>query len=513
MLGLAIGVGVLAVAPIASGATAGSWTSWGQNTSNTRSAASTIGVGNAGSLAQKWKLSTAGAVSATPAVENGVVYAPDTAGNFYAVNAATGAVIWQKNLSTDYQLPAGDYARATPAIAGNILVFGDQAGKVFSPDGYLLGVDKRTGALAWKTTITGGYPIMTQSPTVVNGVAYVGVASYEELLVRFGVPLSFRGQMMAVNTATGQILWKTYTVPEGYTGGAVWGSSPAVDTKAGTVYIATGNNYSVPDSVTTCITDANGDQAIIAACAPAADMFDSIVALNMNTGAVKWSFRAIPSDAWNVSCGIPFPGFEDPVAGCPSNQGPDYDFGQAPMLWKANGTQFVGAGQKSGMFWALDAGTGALRWSTQAGPGGVGGGLQWGSSTDGTRIYIANANSEAKPWTLANGTTVTSGGWAAYDAASGRLIWQRANPTVAGTPGPTSVANGVLYGCSADADGHQYALKASDGTILKDITSGDFCYGGASIVDGTVYWGTGYAQLAPDTDPDRGLAAFTVNGK
>lgn len=494
----------------------GSWPSAGHDLSNTRSAASTIGVGGAPKLAVKWKLPTAGNISATPAVENGIVYVPDDQGNLYAVNAAKGLIIWQKNLTTDYGAPeAGpfgrDYSRATPAISGNTLVFGDQAGKVPSPDAWVYAVDKRTGALLWKTTVAGGYPILTQSATIVNRTVYIGAASNEEVLARFGFPLTFRGFFMALDLSTGTVKWKTYMAPDGYTGAAVWGSAPAVDTKRGTVYIATGNNYSIPDSATDCVAAATTDEAR-AACIPANNMFDAIVALNMNTGAVKWSTRALQVDAWNVGCGIPVPGFEDPIPGiCPENQGPDYDFAQAPMLWKAGGKDFVGAGQKSGMFWALNPDTGAVIWQTQVAPGGLAGGLQWGSATDGTRIYVASANTDQKPWTLLNGQTVNYGGWAALDAATGRVIWTRANPAQATASGAVTVAAGVVYACSGDTSGHMYARKASDGSQLWDYPSGDFCYSGTAAVDGALYWGTGY-NLGFEL-PGQALYAFTVGAK
>ena len=283
----------------------------GYDTSNTRynAAEKSIGVGNVGRLGVKWKLSTAGDVSATPAVEDGWVYVPDFAGNLYSVNARTGAVRWTADIAALTGIP-GDHARATPAIAGNTLIIGDQAGKAFSPDGWLLGIDKRSGALQWKTKVAGGFPIITQSATVKDGVAYVGVASYEEALVRFGFPLTFRGFVLALDAHTGQIKWKTYMAPEGYTGSAVWGSAPAVDPARGQLYIATGNNYSVPDEVTACIADAT-DDAARAACVAADNLFDSIVALDLATGAVNWAFKALPVDAWNVACGIPFiPGLD-----------------------------------------------------------------------------------------------------------------------------------------------------------------------------------------------------------
>jgi polyvinyl alcohol dehydrogenase (cytochrome) len=318
--------------------------------------------------------------------------------------------------------------------------------------------------------------------------------------------------MLAVDVATGVIRWSTYTVPPGYTGGAVWGSSPAVDAKRNSLYIATGNNYSIPDAATACLTNATTD-AERALCIPANDMFDAIVALDLTTGAVKWSMRALPSDAWNLACGISFvPGLDVPVTGCPDDPGPDFDFGQAPSLFKVNGVELVGAGQKSGKYWAVDPDTGAVVWSQQAGTGGVGGGLQWGSAVDGVRVYTANSNSEARPWTLKDGTVTTAGGWSALDAASGRVLWTTAAPTGAGAPGPVTAVNGVVFGCSADAAGHMYALKASSGAVLWDHASGDSCYAGASVVGSTVYWGTGYALFGPDA-PGQALYAFSVNGR
>ena len=65
--------------------------------------------------------------------------------------------------------------------------------------------------------------------------------------------------MAALDADTGQLLWKTFMVPSGYTGGAVWGSTPAIDAKRGQLYIATGNNYSIPQSALDCIAAAGTD--------------------------------------------------------------------------------------------------------------------------------------------------------------------------------------------------------------------------------------------------------------
>ena len=172
-----------------------------------------------------------------------------------------------------------------------------------------------------------------------------GVASFEELWARFLPPelcCFFRGSVMALDVKTGAILWRTYTAPpnppapnanDGYTGNAVWGSTPAIDPSRGQLYVATGNNYSVPDSLLTCIAEHPNNAE---SCVDPTNHFDSIMALDLETGAIRWVTRALPLDAWNVSCGIPFI-FEDVTVNCPEDPGPDWDFGQGPSLFTVTG--------------------------------------------------------------------------------------------------------------------------------------------------------------------------------
>src|SRR5258708_3734618 len=80
-------------------------------------------------------------------------------------------------------------------------------------------------------------------------------------------------------------------------------------------------------------------------------------------------------------------------------------------------------------------------------PGGALGGIEWGTATDGQRIYVAIANNGHLPYTLVpTGQRITWGSWSALDVATGKILWQTADPT-AGTidPGSVSVANGVMY--------------------------------------------------------------------
>jgi polyvinyl alcohol dehydrogenase (cytochrome) len=63
--------------------------------------------------------------------------------------------------------------------------------------------------------------------------------------------------------------------------------------------------------------------------------------------------------------------------------------------------------------------------------------------------------------------------------------------------GPLSVANGVVFGGSMDAQGTMYAFNASTGAMLWSFASGATVYGGPAIgADGTVYWGNGYPNSA-----------------
>ena len=498
----AVAAGSLLIGGPAGAAPGGTgWNSAGGDRQNTRYAANEakISPSTVGGLTQKWVVTTGGDVSATPAVDSEKVYFPDWAGNLYAVDKGSGGVVWQKKVS-DYTGIPGDKARATPAFTDSTLVIGNQG--PFGGGGAIIAINKANGALLWKTQLE-SHPsaIITQSATIFDGVVYVGVSSLEEAIAAF-VPgyicCSFRGSMAALDLATGRILWKTYLTPNtDFPGNAVWGSSPAIDTKRRSVYIGTGNNYNVPDSVLACITAAGGNPAAERACLPAGNHFDAILSLDMRTGAIKWATSALPFDAWTVACI-----FDENHPNCPQPAGPDYDFGQAPALFKAtNGTELLGAGQKSGQYWALNPDTGAVVWVTNTGPGGTAGGLQWGSAVDGKRIYTANANSDLKPYLGS-----TTGIWSALDASDGHIIWQTRPTHGGGTSGPVTTANGVVFGCSLDPLGHMYALNAATGQVLWSFPSGGSCLSGAAISNGTIYWGSGYTNLGGT--PNNKLFAF-----
>lgn len=280
------------------------------------------------------------------------------------------------------------------------------------------------------------------------------------------------------------------------------------------VYVGTGNNYTVPACVAdqTCGMDPT-------------NYVDAVLALDMNNhGAVVWAdpLMGLTADSWNVACFSSQPG----TGNCPDPAGPDFDFGQGPMLLKANingkSTDILGIGQKSGKFWGINPDTGKVLWSTQGGPGSALGGMEWGSATDGTRIYYSIADLYSIPYTLKDGSTATAGSWGALDPATGAILWQTADPNGAIDTGAMSVANGVVYaGSMGNPNGVLgqaatkptfFALDASTGKILWNYVSGGSVAAGAAIANGVVYWGSGYGHYGLG-DSNSIFYALSIGGK
>ena len=489
----------------APGQTGASWPYAGQNLSNTRFAASEtiLNPSTVGRLAVKWIFTTADDVAATPSVDapGHSLFVPDWGGNLYKINTNTGKVIWTQNM-TAYGLAPGTISRTTPVISGTTLVVAASPylSELEPLGAYLLAIDTATGNLIWKVQPDPNVnALLTGSPVVYNGVVYIGVSSGEEYLM---AP-TFRGSVAAFSLATGALLWQTYTVPPGYTGAPVWSSTPAVDTKRGSLYVTTGNNYTVPQSVESCEQLAASHPAILA-CQDPANYFDSVIALDLKTGAIKWGRRMVSDDAFTGACILNMPA-------CPDPTGADYDFGSGANLFTTiiNGqlVDVVGAGQKSGIYWALNPDNGNIIWLRQVGPGGKFGGIQWGTATDYEQIYVAVSNSRHTSFNLQpSGMPWNGGSWAALGASAGKIKWQVVDPgtstTVPGSPalalGPLTVANGVVYAPSMS--GCVYALDARSGAILWSYDTGASVNGGAAVVNGTVYWGTGYGHF-PKTSP------------
>jgi polyvinyl alcohol dehydrogenase (cytochrome) len=487
----------------------GQWPLAGQNLSNTWSqpAEHSISPANVKGLSPKWVFTTGGDVSATPTVDGGAVYFPDWGGNLFAVEKESGRLIWSHKIS-DYDGIDGAISRVSPAIDGDQLIIGDILNSKQVHNGAnVISVDRETGTLRWMTQVdTHPAAIITGSPVVFDGVVYIGLSSSEETLALDpAYPCcSFRGSVVALDVKTGAMLWKTFDMPDngaqpgGYSGGAIW-QPPAIDPKRGTLFIGTGNNYTAPADVEAC-----QNATPTANCVAADDLFDTALALDLKTGQIKWAKRLQGFDTWTLACHLP----AGTNPNCPVPSSPDFDLGGAGPNLLSN---IVGFGQKSGIFWALNPDNGNIVWSTPVGPGASLGGIEWGTATDGQRIYVAIANSDHLPYNLVpSGQQITWGAWSALDVATGKILWQTADPTV-GTidRGSVSVANAVLY--AGSNSGQMYALDTTTGKILWNFASGGSVIDGPSILDGVLYWGSGYREIA-GTGNNK-VYAFTLAGE
>jgi polyvinyl alcohol dehydrogenase (cytochrome) len=518
-------------------AEANDWPVGGQNRENTRSQESEylISPKTAPRLRVRWAVQLKGNVEATPAVDHGFIYVPDESGFLYKIEADTGRIAWSYPVAR-YSGIEGDVSRVTPTVTLDSLIFGTQSGGTKSvlaapaqgwlPDhgAWLVAVDKNDGHLLWRVQVD-SHPAarINQGAVLSDDFAYVGITSFEEVIAGI-MPgyqcCAFRGSVVAVDIRSGKLIWKTYTTPKGYSGNAVWGSTPVYDRRRGQVYVTTGNNYALPDGVQNCVQvglDRDDSETNVARdCFAPGNYLDSVLALDAANGLVKWARGTVPLDAHTRACITPLPN----VQNCPLIVGPDYDFAQGPMLFTIDHDrvrrQLLGAGQKSGVFWALDPNDGSVVWKTTVGPGGITGGMQWGSATDGQRIYVGISNHGGQRWKLEGsgayaGQIALRGFWSALDAGSGAVIWQTPDPNAtAMDQGMLSVANNVVFAGSmagGNAD-NMFALDAGTGDILWRFPSVGSVVAGAAIVDGKLYWGSGYSQW--DGTPHNVLYSFEL---
>jgi polyvinyl alcohol dehydrogenase (cytochrome) len=503
------------------------WPMIGHDSTNTRNQPfeRTIGPSNVSRLAPKWVATTAGDISATPAVVKGAVYFGDFGGMLWKLDAETGKVIWSHKVS-DYTGIPGDISRSSPSLAGNTLVIGDLGAPI------MIGIDARTGDLRWITRLDPDpHAIMTGSPVLAGDTIYVGTS-------QSGVS-TYPGVLVALAAQTGRILWRRYSLPnpDGVSGG-YWGAvmfgPPAVDLPDGLVFgtfkVAAGE----PAAVKAChAADPNGFNE---SCEQPGSYLSSIVAFDLKTGAPVWSYRVVGDVPWQRACGsLPLtvtwcaPESDHPLRG-----GDKWDLGgSGPNVFQIGHGRHkrtvVGVGEKSGVYVVLDAKTGAFIWNTLIGPGGDMGGMEWGTAYDGDRIYASITNQHHIPYELTehgviSNTTVTGGSWAALDPMTGEILWQTADPQVEILPGlgvvgvwdlaPVTVANGVVYASSMAKLANQdqmFALDAATGAILWQFAAGSSVNSGPAVVDGTVYWGSGYSRSGVEGSGNNRLYAFSID--
>lgn len=439
---------------------------WGLDDENSHGIATGVaGIdrSNVKTLKLKWAFAfpDANRARSQPALGGGAIFVGSQDGTVYALDRETGCVRWTFKAATEVRTgivlspwQAGD-DQANP-----LAFFGDFAGNAYAVEAF-------TGKLAWKVEAdTHPATVITGTPALHGDTLYLPVSSLEEGAAAFPdyKCCTFRGSVLALDAKTGAIKWRRWLVPEaqlvkseepdgvdffGPSGVAVW-TAPAIDAARGRIYVTTGDNYSNPTS----------------------ELSDSIVALDMKTGAVVWHYQATRGDAWTVACVTRTGGY------CPDDSGPDFDFGAGPVLAiGGDGKQYLLAGQKSGIAFALDPDTGQLAWQQRLGRGGMSGGVHFGiAATEGTLFVPVSDLPDGKPSDFP-----LSPGVYALDIASGKRLWAAPAPDVCGGRklcvrgygGAITVTSELVF--AGSEDGHLRIFDSKTGETVWDFdTARDF---------------------------------------
>lgn len=232
----------------AAAATTNSWPTYmGNNQRSGYNAAETIiNPTSAPNLKLKWTHTAGGAVTTQPTIANGMVYWGSWDGLEHASNPATGKDIWTANLgqtigscSKIHHGVLSSAAFATLSIKGvstPVLLLGGGNVQMYA-------LNANTGAVIWQTPL--GTPpsyFLYSSPAVSNGSVYIGVSSQGDC------PL-VQGQLVQLSATTGVIQHTFNVVPNGCIGGSVW-TAPTIDSATGMMYFSTGNEGTCTSSET-----------------------------------------------------------------------------------------------------------------------------------------------------------------------------------------------------------------------------------------------------------------------
>lgn len=381
---------------------------------------------------------------ASPTVYNHRIYIGAYTGVFYALDEATGRVLWKRFLGFQPSLTCGQALGfvSTAAVATAPNSTGTSTIPVVyvaAPNGYLYALDGVTGATRWRSLIqlpstTVNDSFNWSSPTLVGNRIYVGFSSNCDF------PWT-RGGLALFDRTSGARTATFYSVPPGSIGGGVW-TSAAAATDA--VFITTGSTCEpgVPAGTGCTSTNQYGDSY-------------SLVRLNPST------LEKVA--AWKV------PKTELYAAGDP-------DWGSSPIIFSRtiNGTvqRLVGACHKNGTFYALRTGsfTSPL-WKRKIGTAGDDGGNGCLASAifDGSRLFLAGNDTTI-------GGIAYQGSIRRVNPATGTSIWERGlSANVLGTPAENGA--GVIAAATHDfipagLTNQTYLIDAATGAVLKTIANG-----------------------------------------
>src|SRR5882757_6035330 len=301
------------------------WPVFGRDRDNTRFATQDeVNTENVDELGEAWSTGLGPdqyLMESYPLVIGENVYVTTSTDEVMQINGKTGHINWTYTPEVDFSQSTGVGGYGITVNRG----VAAEDGKLFllTFDNKLQAISQKTGERLWSSEVedpaTGAYESM--APTAYDGKVYVGVSGSED-----GV----RGKIAAYDQKTGKELWTFYTVPKegtkwvpkGGGGGTIY-MPPTVDPATNTVYVGTGNPAPV----------------LVGAKRPGKNLYtDSILALDADTGKLKWFHQEQAHDLW------------------------DYDAESPVLLFNAeiNGEMKRGVAEagKNGLLFLLDAKTG-----------------------------------------------------------------------------------------------------------------------------------------------------------
>jgi alcohol dehydrogenase (cytochrome c) len=246
-----------------------------------------INESNVGKLKQIWDFKSdfeQGHESA-PVVNGDTMFITTPKDEVHAFQASTGKPLWiyKHDLSQ-----AGLKTVCCDVVNRGVALYGDNA-YLATLDNYVVALDAQTGKVVWKTQLAPADmgAAMTLAPLVVKGKIIVGLSGGE-----YGV----RGAVVALNAKTGDIAWKKFTIPApGEPGGDSWPKG-AYKTGGGGAWL-TGTYDAGTD---TLFWGVGNPGPWLAVLRPGKNLYtDSVIALNPETGDIKWSFQYTPHDTWD----------------------------------------------------------------------------------------------------------------------------------------------------------------------------------------------------------------------
>jgi polyvinyl alcohol dehydrogenase (cytochrome) len=454
--------------------TGGDWPMYGHDYGNSRfqDMESKIGTVQAAALQKAWAFSTNGKgdFTGTPVESGGCVFVGSNNGWAFAINADTGKLVWQTLIDKNGGI------NSSAAVDGGRVFY--TVSHVSKPS--LIALDEATGKLLWQTiqTTQKGSDVYS-SPVVFEDMVIAGWSGGSAELGNDKDRRALQGGFVILDAKSGGLLKRTYTIhppnpkqKDNFAGGGIWATF-AVDPAQKIGFVGTGNPFRAQAQY---------------------KFTDSIIKVDLNRahatfGEIIDHFQGIPetynSTFEQLPCydipGNPPPYYPQGLGKCMQL---DLDFGASPNLYWHDGTERVGEGQKSGVYWVINAKTMKPIHETVLGPPSSVGGIVGSTATDGGAIY----------------GPVTEGYVWSESIHDGTQAWVSPVADGAHWGEPVVVAKGVVY--SVDLRGALDAFDASSGAPIlvhpmePDTGGLTASWGGVSVARNTVYAAVGITGLS-----------------